>query len=200
LEKENNVVWQMALPKRRRVLACFYYSNCHPNVFYLLFWLDDILTEMKVGNYSPEFTSEEKKRLFLTRYLWIGLVCVIIILAFNPLFNNYVENMNCYDYGAFSGAHVVFYGLLVAPPILFGLLLLGYSVVRGQKVRALGQDPLPGEKLLKSRRFTYGAKAMIRYKAIFLVGVAVLIFSVPAKQQADVFIDMARESEVSCNN
>ena len=144
----------MALPKRRRVLACFYYSNCHPNVFYLLFWLDDILTEMKVGNYSPEFTSEEKKRLFLTRYLWIGLVCVIIILAFNPLFNNYVENMNCYDYGAFSGAHVVF----------------------------------------------YGAKAMIRYKAIFLVGVAVLIFSVPAKQQADVFIDMARESEVSCNN
>ena len=112
--------------------------------------------------FAPEYTTKERISFIIKALLWAAPLVSVTKLWFFPWFKNYAENAYCYDYGYFTGVHVVFYGTLVFMPLMFAVVFFMVDGRRSLKVIKLGQNPLPEEKVFKETAYSYGAKAKVK--------------------------------------
>lgn len=128
--------------------------------------------------YAPEYTRKERLFLLLKYFFIFTPLFAVTQFWFMPWFKGYVERSHCMDYGSFTGSHVVFYFIFVFIPFSSALLIFLTEGLRSLRVIRLGQNPLPGEKVFKKTKYTYGVRAKIKpYIVLFLV-VFFVIFSI----------------------
>lgn len=126
-----------------------------------------------MSDYAPLYSKAERLRLVLRMLLIFGPLFVLGQYWFVPWIGHYARFANCYDYGGINGVEVLMYGVFVGIPLstaLMLILLLGWRSIR---ILRSGQDPLPGEKVLRRTRYRYGKMALITPAGLVLM---VLIF------------------------
>lgn len=101
--------------------------------------------------------------------LWALPLLAVTKLWFLPWFEGYAANAHCHDYVYFTGMHVVFYFIFVFLPIGTALLLFALEGRRCLNVIQVGQNPLPGEKVLRKTKYQYGARAKVKPYVVLLV-------------------------------
>ncbi len=117
----------------------------------------------------PLYTKEEKIKCVVKHALW--LIPFVIIMQFwgFPYIEEYSATAYCKNYGAFTGLHVVFYGLFIGLPLLSALVYFYFIGRRSLKIIKAGQDPLPNEKVFTKTEYVYGRKA--KFKAYAMLGI-----------------------------
>jgi Flp pilus assembly protein protease CpaA len=73
---------------------------------------------------------------------------------------------------------LLLYGVFVGAPLSCALVILLLEGRRSYKVIRIGQNPLPGEKVLRKTKYRYGVAARVQPAALFaimalLVGVSI---------------------------
>lgn len=157
---------------------------------------------MEIGNneFAPEYSTRERVKI-ICKYLLIFLpLFAATKWWFFPWFNEYVEVAHCYNYSEFTGTHLVFYGLFVGMPLFLFLGLFFTEGIKNIRVFSLGQHPLPGEKVFKATRYTYGRSAKIKSLPILFLLVAILGFSIYGFSAANDIISMVEQKGLSCIN
>ena len=128
--------------------------------------------------FAPQYRRAEKLKLMLSM-----LVLGSFIIAFNqywffPELKQYGDRALCFNYGSFTGLHVLLYFVFVALPAVFFVSMFLLMGLREINVLKLGQHPLPGEKTFKPTRYVYGWRARMRSYIVmatllFLLGLSV---------------------------
>lgn len=114
-----------------------------------------------MNDYAPMAGRRERVRLALI------LTAVFVPLALLghfwlfPAITYYAGYANCFQYGEFNGVEIMLYGAFVAMPLSFALIVLIFMGPRSLRVLRAGQDPLPGEKVLRKTRYRYGRRALL---------------------------------------
>jgi len=122
-------------------------------------------------NHAPEYTTRERITFVLKHMLWFIPLVAATELWFFDWLSEYADNANCYIYGSITGVHLIMYGLFVGIPLSLVILLSILEGRRAIKVIKLGQNPLPGEKVFKKTKYTYGHKAKVKpVGIIFSIG------------------------------
>lgn len=131
-----------------------------------------------MSDFAPMYSRRERIRLAL---ILAGIFAPLILLShfwLLPAINYYASHANCFYYGDTNGVEVVFYGVFVAIPLSSALVMLLILGPRSLRILKAGQDPLPGEKVLRKTRYRYG-RAALRFPLVALaatlafVGIAV---------------------------
>ena len=127
-----------------------------------------------MGEFAPLYTTRERIRLVLKILAVAAPVYLLSQFWLFPWLQNYASFANCYIYGDITGAHLLMYGVFVFIPLSLALLIWLFEARRCLKILRVGQNPLPGEKVLRKTRYRYGRAAMIQPFVLFLA-IAVLI-------------------------
>ncbi len=113
------------------------------------------------NGYAPLYSKRERIRLalklaalFLPLYL-LGHYWIL------PAIEHYSTYANCYQYGDINGVEVVMYGVFVGLPLSCALVVALALGPRSLRIIRAGQDPLPGEKVLRKTRYRYGKMAWL---------------------------------------
>ena len=113
-----------------------------------------------MNDYAPLYGKKERIRLALM----MAAIILPLLLATHfwiiPWITNYVPYANCYQYGDYDGVELLLYAAFVGFPLLFALLLTLLLGPRSLRILRAGQDPLPGEKVLRRTRYRYGIRAL----------------------------------------
>jgi len=128
--------------------------------------------------YATEYTRKERTMFVLKHLIWVLPLFAVTKFWFLPWLEGYAEVAHCYNYGEFTGIHVVFYGLFVGLPLLSAIILFIGEGPRSIKVIQLGQSPLPNEKVFTPTKYKYGVKAKIKPYIFFAILVFLLGLSV----------------------
>ena len=137
-----------------------------------------------MNNYAPLYSKRERIRLVLK----LALVFVPLFLLshywFVPAVGEYATYANCYQYGEMNGVEVLMYGVLVGIPLSTALLYALLFGPRSLRIIRAGQDPLPGEKVLRKTRYRYGKMAWLTPIFTVLLVLVFIGFAVWAAPQA----------------
>lgn len=131
-----------------------------------------------MNEFAPEYSKKERVILLLKHMAWAIPLFAITKYHFLPWFEVYAENAHCYRYGNITGTDLVFYGLFVGLPLLFAIALFLLEGTNSIKIIRLGQNPLPGTKVFKPTKYTYGFRAKLKpffliISMVFFVGLAI---------------------------
>lgn len=131
-----------------------------------------------MNEFAPEYSKKERAILLLKHMAWAIPLFAITKYHFLPWFEVYAENAHCYRYGNITGTDLVFYGLFVGLPLLFAIALFLLEGTNSIKIIRLGQSPLPGKKVFKPTKYTYGFRAKLKpffliISMVFFVGLAI---------------------------
>jgi hypothetical protein len=112
---------------------------------------------------DPEFAEEhslpDKIRLVVI-YLAVGAAAVFAAKAWLfPAIRDFAGSAPCREVLGFSGVSVLFYGLFVAMPLSFALIIGLTMGRRGYRILRDGQVPPVGEKVFRPTRIERGPKA-----------------------------------------
>ncbi len=156
--------------------------------------------EIENPEFAPEHSVREKIKLLL-KYL---LIFIPLFAAtkwlFFPWFYEYLEVAHCFKYGEFTGSQLVFYGMLVGFPLSLLLFLFFTEGVRNIRVLKLGQHPLPGEKVFRPTKYTYGRMARIKTIPIALVLLLLVWLSIYGVSAAGDIVSMVEDKSLVCSN
>ncbi|MDH3221445.1 MAG: hypothetical protein OEO19_18085 [Gammaproteobacteria bacterium] len=86
---------------------------------------------------------------------------------------SYVQIANCRQYGDLNGMQLLLYAIFVIAPLSLAAIILLLEGRRCIRVLRIGQNPLPGEKVLRKTRYKYGNAARIQPLVLFAL---ILIF------------------------
>lgn len=117
--------------------------------------------------YAPLYTFRERVVLLLKM---LAIALPLLLLAqfwFFDWLEDYASHANCHIYGQITGVHLLTYGVFVLIPLSSGLFVALLLGPRALKILRLGQDPLPGEKVLRKTRYRYGRAARLRSYVLF---------------------------------
>ena len=118
--------------------------------------------ENEVKRYAPTYTKNERIKYLVKHALWVVPSFTFLQFWFFPFFEKYSKIAHCFDYGVFTGTHLVLYGLLVGLPLLLALLAFFTAGKRSLKIIKYEQDPLPNEKVFTKTVYIYGTKAKLK--------------------------------------
>jgi len=153
-----------------------------------------------MSEYAPEYTKKERLLIIAKLSSW-GLPLVLATqFWFFPWFEEYAKISHCLDYGYFTGTHVVFYFTFVAIPIASALTLFAIEGPRSIKVIRQGQNPLPGEKVLKKTKYKYGRSAKFKPYVFFFLLLFLLGFGVRGVFWANDIIYNPENNPPPCSN
>ncbi len=114
-----------------------------------------------MNGYAPLYSKRERIRLVLKlAAIFLPLYLLGQYWLF-PAIEQYSTYANCYQYGKVNGVEVVMYGVFVGLPLSCALLVALLFGRRGLRIIRAGQDPLPGEKVLRKTRYRYGKMAWL---------------------------------------
>ncbi|MDH3389958.1 MAG: hypothetical protein OEN02_18890 [Gammaproteobacteria bacterium] len=122
-----------------------------------------------MNDHAPEYTRRE--RIVLAAKLGVALLLVYLLAQFWLLerISGYVEIANCLRYGDLNGMQLLLYGIFVISPLSLAALILALEGRRCIRVLRIGQNPLPGAKVLRKTRFKYGNAARVQPTLLFAV-------------------------------
>lgn len=86
-----------------------------------------------------------------------------------PRLRLYAITANCDRFGAVNGLQLLSYGLFAGVPLAMALLVWLIAGPRSLRVWRLGQNPLPGERVLRRTRYRYGAAARVWPLAVLAI-------------------------------
>ena len=112
-------------------------------------------------DYAPLYSKRERLLLILKLALVLGPIYLLSEYVFLPWLGNYASYANCYQYGDYNGVQLVMYGVFVGIPLSSALLVLGLYGPRCIRILRSGQDPPPGERVLRKTRYRRGKMALI---------------------------------------
>ena len=151
-------------------------------------------------DYAPEYTTKERINIFLKTLAWAAPLVAALQFWFFPWLNQYVANAHCYQYGNFTGLHIIFYGLFIGLPLLMACMLLILEGKRSINIIKLGQSPLPSEKVLRPTKYIYGTQAKLKAYLFFAIMLLVLGLSVQGYFWAQPLITKIPSVDISkCN-
>ncbi len=117
--------------------------------------------------FAPTYTTRERVVLLL-KVLAIAMPILLLLeLWFFDWLRNYAREANCHVYGDINGVHLLAYGVFVLIPLSSAFLSALLMGPRALRVLRAGQDPLPGEKVLRQTRYRYGRAARLRSYGLF---------------------------------
>jgi len=125
-------------------------------------------------NYAPEHTKQERIKLVIKSASWALPLYICLRYWFFPWLEKYASNARCYDYGTFTGLHVLYYGIFIGMPLSFAVILFAIEGPKNIQIIRLGQYPMPGEKVLSPTKYVYGLRA----KSIAILFFGILFFLV----------------------
>jgi len=149
-----------------------------------------------MNEYAPEYSKRERVVLLLKHIAWVIPLFAITKYQFFPWFKVYAENAHCYRYGNLTGTALVFYGLFVGLPLLFATVLLLLEGANSIKIIRLGQSPLPGKKVFKPTKYTYGFRAKLKPYVLFLCIAFFIGLAIKGVYSADQTISMINPQEL----
>jgi hypothetical protein len=129
-----------------------------------------------MSQFAPEYSKRERILMVVKA---IAVVLPIYLLAqfwFIDWLGVYAATAHCRQYGNINGMQLLLYGLFVFMPLSFVLLIGLLEGKRAIRVLRLGQNPLPGEKVLGRRKYRYGNAA--RIQPIGLLTVLVILVGI----------------------
>ena len=137
-----------------------------------------------MNDFAPLYTTRERVQLVLKILAVATPVYLLSQFWLFPWLQNYASFANCHTYGDINGVHLLMYGIFVFSPLSLALLIWLLEGKRCLRILRVGQNPLPGEKVLRKTRYRYGRAAMFHPIMLFSI-IAVLIgFSVWGSFQA----------------
>ena len=138
-----------------------------------------------MSDYAPLYSKRERIRLALILAAVFLPLLLFAHYCFIPWISAYVPNANCYQYGDHDGLELLIYGVFVAIPLFFALVLLLLLGPRSLRIVRTGQDPLPGEKVLRKTRYRYGIKALLVPLTLLIMLLALVGMSIWGSFQVD---------------
>lgn len=131
-----------------------------------------------MDEFAPLYSTRERIILAIKAVLICVPLYVIGDYWFVPWLGDYAKDAHCQQYGSLNGVELLMYGIFCGIPLSTALLLwfaLGRRAARAWK---LGQDPLPGEKVLRPTRYRYGKDVRLRSLLafgfiLFFIGMAI---------------------------
>ena len=101
--------------------------------------------------------------------LGVALLLVYLLAQFWLLerISGYVQIANCRRYGDLNGMQLLLYGIFVITPLFLAVIILLLEGRRCIQVLRIGQNPLPGEKVIRKTRYKYGNAARIQPLMLF---------------------------------
>ena len=130
-----------------------------------------------MSEYAPEYTRKERLRIVAVHSAWVIPFFLVIEYWFFPWLTDYSDRAHCYDYGSFTGSELLLYSVFVGLPAVTGLLVLAIEGKRSLQVLRIGQSPLPGEKVFRPTKYTYGLRTKVRPFMMICMVVSLLILS-----------------------
>ncbi len=127
-----------------------------------------------MNDLAPIVSTRERVKLVLKILAVAAPVYLLAQFWLFPWLQNYASFANCYFYGDINGVHLLMYGVFVFIPLSLALLIWLFEGKRCLRIFRIGQNPLPGEKVLRKTRYRYGRAAMIQ-PFVILLALAVLI-------------------------
>lgn len=127
-----------------------------------------------MDEFAPLYTTRERVDLVLKILAVAAPVYLLAQFWFFPWLQDYASFANCHSYGNINGVQLLMYGVFVLIPLSLALLIWLLEGKRCLRIFRLGQNPLPGEKVLRKTRYRYGRAAMIQ-PFVILLAIAVLI-------------------------
>lgn len=149
-----------------------------------------------MNEFAPEYTKKERIVLMLKHAGWAIPLFASTKYIFFPWFEVYTENAHCYRYGNITGTEVVMYGLFVGLPALSAILVFLLEGPNCIKILRYGQSPLPGEKVFKPTKYTYGCRAKLKPLLIFIAIAFFIGLSVKGVYSANQIIHMVNPEEL----
>lgn len=131
-----------------------------------------------MSEFAPEYTRSERVALLLKHGSWILPLVVVTQFFIIPWIADYAVFAQCYTYGNFTRADIILYGCFVILPLLFALTLWLIEGRRSLDIIRLGQSPLPGEKVFRPTRYTFGWRAKVKPYLLLVVVVFLLLLAV----------------------
>lgn len=149
-----------------------------------------------MNEFAPEYSKKERVTLLLKHMAWAVPLFVVTKYLFFPWLEVYSENAHCYSYGSITGIEVLFYGLFVGLPLLSAILLFLLEGPNCIKIIRLGQSPLPGQKVFKPTKYTYGFRAKLKPFFLFLTMAFFVGLSIKGVYSANQTINMVSPNEL----
>ncbi|MFC3151050.1 hypothetical protein ACFOEK_08425 [Litoribrevibacter euphylliae] len=149
-----------------------------------------------MNEYAPEYSKKERVMILLKHSVWAIPLFLWAQFWFLPWIKAFADQSHCYDYGVMTGTEALFYGLFVGMPLSLVLLVLLIEGPRTIKIIRLGQNPLPGEKVLKPTKYQYGTRAKLKPYGLMIILVLLVALSVRGIFWANDIIAMAEQADL----
>ena len=120
-----------------------------------------------VSEFAPEYSRRERLVLLARTLAWALPLFALTKFGFLPWFARYTDNARCLEYGQVTRSELVFHGVFVGLPLLVAILLLLFEGRDAVRTIRLGQHPLPGQKVFRRTRYTYGLRAKLKACLVF---------------------------------
>lgn len=149
-------------------------------------------------NYAPEYSARERMRKILLILTWVAPTLIAYKLWFLPWLGEYTAQAHCDNYGPFTGAHIIFYGLFIGLPASMGI---AFFVLEGKdilKIYRLGQYPLPTRKVFRPTKYVYGFRPRFRAVASGVILLAILGVSIWGYFAANEIINLPKPDASDC--
>lgn len=140
-----------------------------------------------MSEYAPEYTKRERVFIALKMLVLIITLALISEFWFLDWIVDYAKNANCYIYGDFTGVDVLLYGMFVVLPLSFALMIVLMEGRRSMRIISSGQNPLPGEKVLRPTRYKYGTAALIQPIAMGVIVFLLISLAVASSLRIEKF-------------
>ena len=148
-----------------------------------------------MSEFAPEYTRKERLRIVAVHSAWVIPFFLVVEYWFFPWLTDYSDRAHCYDYGSFTGSELLLHTVFVGLPIVTGLLVLAIEGKRSLQILRIGQSPLPGEKVFRSTKYTYGLRAKVRPFIVICMVVSLLILSLMGVSSVR---EISISSDVTC--
>ncbi len=137
-----------------------------------------------MSNEAPLYTTRERMLILVKILAFFIPLFLLSWLWLFPWLEAYAETAHCRFYGDLTGVHLLLYGIFVGGPLSLALLILLFEGPRSLRVLRVGQNPLPGEKVLRRTPYRYGWQARLKPLVLLACVLTIIGFSVWGGYQA----------------
>jgi hypothetical protein len=149
-----------------------------------------------MDEFAPLYSRRERIRIALILAAITASLFLVAQFWFIPWVSHYASHANCYFYGEMNGVELLFYAIFVGSPLSLGLTVLILLGPRSLRVIRAGQDPLPGEKVLRRTKYRRGRAALPFPVASIIIILACIAIAVWGSFQ----VEKLTRNIVPCSN
>lgn len=135
--------------------------------------------------YAPLYSRKERIRIAVMLMLIVVPLLLVSQFWLIPGISDFTAVANCVFVGGVNGVQLLLYGVFVWMPLSFATLLLLLLGRRCIRIIRAGQDPLPGEKVLRPTKYRYGRAALLMPVLVLIIEIGMIGFATWGGFQAE---------------